>query len=215
MVFRSFSKLHPNGPVPRQISPPNSQTRCELSWLLLTCPNHTLGEAPPSDTANHYFWPEPPSQKTYLFHPAAGESHPSRLRASISSQVTASASRPPNFTFLSLPVQHSESWSPVGRWREPPGQTTLPFKPVARRGLPVQHGDSEPQSDVGEHLRDKQPYLFKSPARRALPVRHGDSVTTVGRRREPPGQTNFPFPSCGRQGLSNHAAGWLRGLPTP
>ncbi len=45
--------------------------------------------------------------------------------------------------FLSLPVQHSESWSPVGRRRELPGQTTLPFKPVARRGLPVRHGSSE------------------------------------------------------------------------
>ncbi len=35
----------------------------------------------------------------------AGESHPSRLRASISSLVTASASRLPNFTFPSLPVR--------------------------------------------------------------------------------------------------------------
>ncbi len=43
--------------------------------------------------------------KTCLFHPAAGESHPSRLRVSISSQVTASVSRPPNFTFPSLPVR--------------------------------------------------------------------------------------------------------------
>ncbi len=44
-------------------------------------------------------------QKTCLFHPAAGESHPSRLRAAISSQVTTSASWPPNFTFPSLPVR--------------------------------------------------------------------------------------------------------------
>ncbi len=44
-------------------------------------------------------------QNTCLFHPTDGESHPSRLRASISSQVTASASRPPNFTFLSSPVR--------------------------------------------------------------------------------------------------------------
>ncbi len=29
------------------------------------------------------------------------------------------------------------------------------------------------------------------------------------------GTDNFPFPSCGRQGLPNHAVGWLRGLPTP
>ncbi len=35
----------------------------------------------------------------------AGESHPSRLRASISSLVTVSASRLPNFTFPSLPVR--------------------------------------------------------------------------------------------------------------
>ncbi len=108
MVFRSFPKLHQNGPVPHQISPPNShliKPGASFPGFLLTFPNHTLGEAPPSDTANHHFWPEPPSQKTCLFHPAAGESHPSRLRASISSQVTASASRPPNFTFPSLPVR--------------------------------------------------------------------------------------------------------------
>ncbi len=47
---------------------------------------------------------EPPSQTTYLFHPAAVESYPSRLQVSISSQMTASASRPINFTFLSLIV---------------------------------------------------------------------------------------------------------------
>ncbi len=44
-------------------------------------------------------------QNTCLFHPMDGESHPSRLRASISSQVTASVSRPPNFTFPSSPVR--------------------------------------------------------------------------------------------------------------
>ncbi len=43
--------------------------------------------------------------KTCLFHPVAGESHPSRLRVSISSQVTVSVSRLPNFTFPSLPVR--------------------------------------------------------------------------------------------------------------
>ncbi len=42
---------------------------CELSWLLLTCPNHTLGEAPPSDTANPPLRPEPPSQKNLTFPP--------------------------------------------------------------------------------------------------------------------------------------------------
>ncbi len=56
-------------------------------------------------TPNHYIWPEPPSQKTCLFLPAVGESHPSRLQASISRQMTASAFRPPNFTFPYLPVR--------------------------------------------------------------------------------------------------------------
>ncbi len=94
-------------------------------------------------------------QKTCLFHPAAGESHPSRLRAAISSQVTASASRPPNFTFPSLPVRQ---WvlishrTPFGRRREPPGQTTLPFPPHGRRDLPIQTASIFLLSDVGESL---------------------------------------------------------------
>ncbi len=94
-------------------------------------------------------------QKTCLFHPAAGESHPSRLRAAISSQVTASASRPPNFTFPSLPVRQ---WvlishrTPIGRRREPPGQTTLPFPPHGRRDLPIQTASIFLLSDVGESL---------------------------------------------------------------
>ncbi len=54
--------------------------------------------------------------KTCLFHPAAGESHPSRLRVSISSQVTVSASRLPNFTFPSSPVRQRvfiSRWTPA------------------------------------------------------------------------------------------------------
>ncbi len=35
-----------------------------------------------------------------------------------------------------LPVWHSESWSPVGRRRGAPGQTTLPFPSRGRRDLP-------------------------------------------------------------------------------
>ncbi len=94
-------------------------------------------------------------QKTCLFHPAAGESHPSRLRAAISSQVTASASRPPNFTFPSLPVRQ---WvlishrTPIGRRRDPPGQTTLPFPPHGRQDLPIQTASIFLLSDVGESL---------------------------------------------------------------
>ncbi len=94
-------------------------------------------------------------QKTCLFHPAAGESHPSRLRAAISSQVTASASRPPNFTFPSLPVRQwvlISHQTPIGRRREPPGQTTLPFPPHGRRDLPIQTASIFLLSDVGESL---------------------------------------------------------------
>ncbi len=125
---------------------------------------------------------EPPGQATLPFPPHGRRGLPIQtasifLRSDVGESLLAT-----QLAFPSLPVQHSESWSPVGRRREPPGQTTLPFKPVARWGLPVRHGNSE---------------------------------TTVGHRREPPGQTNFPFSSCGRQGLPNHAAGWLRGLPTP
>ncbi len=94
-------------------------------------------------------------QKTCLFHPAAGESHPSRLRAAISSQVTASASRPPKFTFPSLPVRQwvlISHQTPIGRRREPPGQTTLPFPPHGRRDLPIQTASIFLLSDVGKSL---------------------------------------------------------------
>ncbi len=62
-----------------------------------------LAKALPSDTLSNSGQSLPAN--TCLFHPTDGESHPSRLRASISSQVTASASRPPNFTFPSSPVR--------------------------------------------------------------------------------------------------------------
>ncbi len=44
-----------------------------------------------------------------------------------------------NFTFPSSPVRHSESWSPIGRRRELPGQASLPFLVPRWRRLPVQH----------------------------------------------------------------------------
>ncbi len=131
-------------------------------------------------------------QKTCLFHPAARESHPSRLRAAISSQVTASASRPPNFTFpslpvrqwvlishrmparcsrpdnlttLSLPVQRSESWSPVGRRRGAPGQTIL-----LSLSLPVQHSKSWYLVGCRRVAPGQTILLFLS-----LPVQHSES----------------------------------------
>ncbi len=46
-------------------------------------------------------------------------------RVLISHWTPARCSRPDNLTTLSLPVQRSESWSPVGRRRGAPGQTIL------------------------------------------------------------------------------------------
>ncbi len=223
MVFRSFSKLHPNGPVPHQISPPSSHfiknpVRAFLAFSYLSKSHAWRGSPfwhrePPllaraSQPKNLPFQPcgrrvspiqaasfhlqsgdgeclpatqlylsvftcptvslnlpsdagaSPPARRPYLFHPTAGEAYPSRPRAFSSGRMLARASWPHNLPFclylsntasLNLPLDAGESTT---------GQTTLPFKPVARPGLPVRHGDSE---------------------------------TTVGRRREPLGQTALPF----------------------
>ncbi len=139
--------------------------------------------------------------------------------------------------FLSLPVRHSKSRSPVGRRWGSPGQTTLPFPSRGRRDLPIQTasiylpsdvGESLPTtqldlfrlylsdtasldllSDAGEVLPARQPYLFKPLALWGLPFWHSEYWAPVRRRREPPSQTNLLFRSCGRRGLPNHAACWL------
>ncbi len=59
-------------------------------------------------------------------------------RVLISRWMPARCSRPDKSCFLlSLPVQHGESWSPVGRRRGAPGQTIL-----LSLSLPVQHSKS-------------------------------------------------------------------------
>ncbi|KAF4107182.1 hypothetical protein G5714_011546 [Onychostoma macrolepis] len=96
---------------------------------------------------------KPPSQTTYLFHPAAGESYPSRLQASISSQMTASASRPPNFTFSSPTLGKA--------YPSDTASIVLPSGVVSIELL----------SDVGESLPARQTYLFSilRPARLTHP----------------------------------------------
>ncbi len=103
--------------------------------------------------------------KTCLFHPAAGESHPSRLRVSISSQVTEPTQKAYPTT---LPVD-CEAFRPLN--------FTLPSKPVQL---------GEPRSPDGRRREHSQPdnLLFSSPRSSRLTVRHGDPETTVGR--EPP-----------------------------
>ncbi len=67
-----------------------------------------------------------------------------------------------------LPVRHGNSETTVGRRREPPGQTALPFQPPARRGLPVRHGDSE--ITVGRRREPPDRKLFFSILRPARPT---------------------------------------------
>ncbi len=122
-------------------------------------------------------------QKTCLFHPAAGESHPARLRAAISSQVTASASRPPSFTFPSLPVRQ---WVLISRWT--PARASRPDNITFSTPRPARltHPDREYFPPVG--CRREPPgqtsYIFMS-----LPVQRSESWSSVGRRRGAPGQT--------------------------
>ncbi len=122
-------------------------------------------------------------QKNCLFHPAAGESHPSRLRAAISSQVTASASRPPNFTFPSLPVRQ---WVLISH--RTPARASRPDNLTFSTPRPARltHPDREYFPPVG--CRREPPghtsYLFMS-----LPVQRSESWSPVGRRRGAPGQT--------------------------
>ncbi len=155
--------------------------------------------------------PRASQQKTCLFHPVAGESHPSRLRAAISSQVTASASRPPNFTFPSLPVRQCVLISHRTPARASWAEQTLPFPPHGRRDLPIQTASIFLPSDVGESLPATHLtfYVFTCPTQRvlisrwrparcsrpdnlttlSLPVQRSESWSPVGRRRGAPGQT--------------------------
>ncbi len=128
-----------------------------------------------------------PARQPYLFYPTADL--PFRLYLS----DTAS---------LDLPSDAGESL---------PARQLYLFEPVAQRGLPVRHGDLETTVGRRQEPLGQQPYLFLLDE--AYP---SDTATLkpVGRRREPTGQSNLSFPFCGQQSLPNHAAGWLRGLPT-
>ncbi len=138
---------------------------------------------------NHHIlsklWPEPPSQKTCLFDPVAGESHPSRLRASISSQVT--ASRPLNFNFPSSPVRQR-----VLMCRRMQARASRPDNLTfsTPRSARLTHPDCEYFPPVG--CRREPPghptylYVFTCPTQRIL----------ISCRESTPGQTTLPFQTC-------------------
>ncbi len=89
-----------------------------------------------------------------------------------------------SYFLLSLPVQHGESRSPVGRRRGAPGQTIL-----LSLSLPVQHSKSWYLVGRRRGAPGQTTLLFLS-----LPVQQSKSWYLVGRRRGAPGQTNLTFP---------------------
>ncbi len=177
----------------------------QLYLSVFTCPTVSLNL--PSDAGA-----STPARRPYLFHPTAGEAYPSRPWVFSSGRMLARASWPHSlFSVFTCPTQRVliSRWTPA----RAPWPDNLTFQTCCSTRLTRPTRRFRNQSDVGESLRDKQPYLFKPTARPGLPVRHGDSETSRTSARAS-GTDNFPFPSCGRQGLPNHAAGWLRGLPT-
>ncbi len=120
-------------------------------------------------------------QNTCLFHPTDGESHPSRLRASISSLVTASASRPPNFTSSVFTCPTASLNLPSDAGESTPARQPYLFHPTADLPFRLYLSDTaslDLPSDAGESLPARQPYLFKPVAQRGSPVRHGDLETS-------------------------------------
>ncbi len=141
---------------------------------------------------------------TCLFHPTAGESHPSRLRASISSLVTARAPRPDNLTFSTpRPTYLSVFTCPTQRaWtsRRTPARASRPdnltfSNLLLNEAHPSDTAISKPVGRRQEPPR-QQPHLFLLDE--AYPSDTAISKP-VGRRHEPTGQSNLSFPFCSRQ----------------
>ncbi len=109
-----------------------------------------------------------------------------------------------SYFLLSLPVQHGESRSPVGRRRGAPGQTIL-----LSLSLPVQHSKS--RYLVGRRRGAPGQTILLS---LSLPVQQSKSWYLVGRRRGAPGQTNLTFPvfTCPTR-ESQSPVGRRRGAP--
>ncbi len=134
----TFSILQPQRP---------TQPRCRLTarpsdhLTLPFCLNLSNSVSPdlPTDVGESL-----PARQTHLFYLVAPQYRtPSNATYPIGKIILA-FSPPPvrlnqNFTFLSSPVRHNESWSPVGRRRGAPGQTTLPFLVPRWRRLLVRH----------------------------------------------------------------------------
>ncbi|KAF4112089.1 hypothetical protein G5714_006884 [Onychostoma macrolepis] len=86
--------------------------------------------------------------------------------------MTASASLPPNFTFLSLPVRHSEPRSPARRWREHSRPDNLTFSSLTLSdAYPSDTVSIVLPSGISESLPARQTHLLHPVAGETYPSR--------------------------------------------
>ncbi len=198
MVFRSFSKLHPNGPVPHQISPPNSHfiknpVRAFLAFSYLS-KSHAWRGSP--------FWHrEPPllarasQPKNLPFQPCGRRVSPIQA-ASFHLQSGDGECLPATQLYLSVFTCPTVSLNlPSDAGASPPARRPYLFHPTAGEAYP-----SRPRAfSSGRMLaRASWPHNlpFKPVARPGLHVRHGESKSPVGRRREHSRPDNLTFQTC-------------------
>ncbi len=208
MVFRSFSKLHPNGPVPHQISPPNSRfinpVRAFLAFTYLSKSPLLAGASQPK---NLPFQPcgrrvSPIQAASFHLQSGDGECLPAtQLYLSVFTCPTVSLDLPSD-AGASSPARHPYLFHPTAGEAYPSRPRVfssgrmlaraswphnLPFclylSNTASLDLPLDAGASSPA---------RQPYLSNLLLNEAYP---SDTaiLKPVGRRREPPGQTGLPF----------------------
>ncbi len=150
---------------------------------------------------------------------------PVRHGDSETSRTSARASGTNSLTFSNLLLDQAYPSDtaiskPVGRRREPPGQTTFLFHPAAGKAypttLPVDCEAFQPlnfallskpsdsaspdlPTDAGESTPGQTILSFQVHARRGLPVRHGSSETTVDVGESlPPDNLTISSPKLGR-----------------
>ncbi len=203
MVFRSFSKLHPNGPVPHQISPPNSRfinpVRAFLAFIYLS-KSHAWRGSP--------FWHrEPPllarasQPKNLPFQPCGRRVSPIQA-ASFHLQSGDGECLPATQLYLSVFTCPTASLNlPSDAGESTPARQPYLFRPTADLPFRLYLSDTaslDLPSDAGESTPARQPYLFNLLRNEAHPSDTAISKP-VGRQREPTGQSNLSFPFCGRQ----------------
>ncbi len=177
----------------------------QLYLSVFTCPTVSLNL--PSDAGA-----STPARRPYLVHPTAGEAYPSRPRVFSSGWMLARASWPHSlFSVFTCPTQRVliSRWTPA----RAPRPDNLTFQTCCSTRLTRPTRDSE-TSRTSARASGTNSLTFSNllldqayPSDTAIPK-------PVRRRREPPGQTTFLFHPAAGKALPNHAARWLRGLPT-